>query len=374
MTVGLALLRGHLANHPLAVTEEMASSIRAVLERRSAGIRLPDEELEVFRHNAKHLNGVPNGTLMIADLTASGDYMGLKDYEAARSSDSPPGAGTIAVINIIGIMGQHSYQVEDISGPRGTSADRVAAAIKQAAADPNIGGILLRIDSPGGSVFGIENLGNVIHGVRGQKPIWAQADSVAASAAYWTASAADQLIVTPGGMVGSIGVVCLHGEASKAEEEIGLKFTYIYAGERKVWGNPHEPLAEGARESLQANVDAYYSGFISAVARGRGVSEAVVRRDFGKGDTLLAGDAVKVGMADRVEPMDATLRRLSKHIATGGKNKAEEPDAPIVAVDPPVDPVAEEQRLAAEAEAAQLAADQDHFRRRRFAMRKSAAI
>ena len=89
--------------------------------------------------------------------------------------------------------------------------------------EPSISAIVLDVDSPGGSVFGVEELATEIRAARGTKPVVAVANSMAASAAYWIASQADELVITPGGMVGSIGVLTAHEDISKAQEMAGIK-------------------------------------------------------------------------------------------------------------------------------------------------------
>jgi ClpP class serine protease len=96
-------------------------------------------------------------------------------------------------------------------------------------ADDNVRAIVLNIDSPGGSIFGTEELFNKIMAARGSKPITAVVNSVAASAAFWIASAADEIVITPGGMIGSVGVYMVHTDLSAAIAEDGVKETFISA-------------------------------------------------------------------------------------------------------------------------------------------------
>jgi len=101
------------------------------------------------------------------------------------------------------------------------------------------------------------------------KPIFAVADDFAFSAAYALTSAADRIFVTRMGAVGSVGVVVLHTEDSKFNDEQGFKYTYIFKGDRKVDGNPHEPLSERAEKDIQSEIDRQYEQFVATVARNR---------------------------------------------------------------------------------------------------------
>ncbi|MCC7371633.1 MAG: S49 family peptidase, partial [Chloroflexi bacterium] len=145
-----------------------------------------------------------------------------------------------------------------------------------------------------------------------------------ASAAYWIASSADEIVVTPSGEVGSIGVFTAHEDISAALEAEGVTVTLISAGKYKTEGNPFEPLSEEARGAIQARVDDYYSMFVRAVARGRGVKPADVRGGFGQGRVVGADEAVRLGMADRVGTMAQTVERLAGRRGGAGSRAEDE--------------------------------------------------
>ncbi len=133
----------------------------------------------------------------------------------------------------------------------GTSVQGVARQFRAAMADPDIGRVILDVDSPGGQVGGVEELAREIYQARGQKPVTAIANGLAASAAYWIATAADEFVVTPSGQVGSIGVFGMHQDVSAALEKDGVKVTMVSAGKYKTEGNPFEPLTDEARAAMQ---------------------------------------------------------------------------------------------------------------------------
>ena len=192
----------------------------------------------------------------------------------------------------------------------GTSTDRVEAAFQQAIVDPGIGAVILDIDSPGGSVSGVQELWDTIFEVRGQKPVVAVADTLAASAAYWIATAADEIVVSTSSEVGSIGVLTVHEDLSKRLEQEGVDATIISAGRYKAEANPFEPLSDEAREAIQGRVNDHYQMFVSSVAKGRGVGVGMIRDGFGQGRLVGAREAVVEGMADVVGTLDETIRRL----------------------------------------------------------------
>jgi len=225
--------------------------------------------------------------------------------------------GGVAVIPIFGILAQHASLMSSISDPSTASTDQIGRQISAAAADPEVKAIVLRVESPGGSVYGLQEFADRIFEARQSKPVIAQVDSYAASAAYWAASQASEIVVSPGGDVGSIGVYTVHEDVSRALEAEGITETLVYSGKHKVEGNPFAPLSDEARAHLQERVDTAHQDFVAAVARGRGVDTGVVAERFGQGRMVRAEDALKKGMADRIATLDETLARFKPTPSSG---------------------------------------------------------
>lgn len=284
---------------PWAVLPDRLEAIRDVLERRSAGIRLPDAEIAAIR-GARDVHG-------LVDLWSIDARRGVPSNGQA----STPQGGMVAVINIMGVIAQHAHQVDNISGPGGTSCERVANSLRAALANPDVKAIVLNIDSPGGNVSGVQGLAHEIYRARGRKPIVAQANSMMASAAYWLGAAADEVVASPGAQLGSIGVYALHRDVSAAAQREGVKFTFISAGKYKVEGNQFEPLGDEARAAVQKGVNGFYNDFTGDIAKFRRVSVADVRNGFGQGRVEKDRDAVRAKLADRVSTLDDTLNRLA---------------------------------------------------------------
>jgi len=211
----------------------------------------------------------------------------------------------VAVIPIQGVIAQRVSLMSDVSG--GVSTEQISADLRNALGDDTVKSIMFDLDSPGGTVYGVEEVADEIYRARGRKPMTAAVNSLAASAAYWIASAADQIVVTPGGEVGSVGVFMEHLDMSKALESEGMDMTLISAGPYKTEGNPYEPLTDEARIFLQGQVDRYYGKFVSALARNRGVSSKRVREEFGEGRVFGAEQALEAKMVDRVSTFDQTI-------------------------------------------------------------------
>ena len=225
----------------------------------------------------------------------------------------PAGTGGIAVLPFYGVAVQRTDAHGEALGL--LSLWHFTQAFRTALADDSIGGIVIDVDSPGGSIYGVMELADEIYRSRARKPIFAIANSLAASGAYWIASAASEFYVTPGGEVGGIGVHDMHTDFSKGLAKAGIETTLIAAGRYKVEGNPFQPLSAEARSAMQKRIDGYYRTFVAAVAKHRNVPETKVRRGMGQGRLLDADRAKRENMVDGVATLDEVSRRLALRTA-----------------------------------------------------------
>lgn len=267
----------------------------------------------------------------IVDMRARGERFSGDDVQqrvaaARRDRTVVQGGGEIAVIPIVGVMVPRADLFSEMSGAVNTQ--RIGNEIRQAVADPGVAAVVLDIDSPGGMAAGTPELADLIYQSRGRKPLVAVANTLAVSAAYWVATAADELVVSPSGEVGSVGVLAAHVDWSGYMEMNGQRVTYISAGKYKTEGNPYEPLGDEARAHFQAQIDDIYNQFVRSLARNRNTSVETVRSSFGEGRTLLARQAVAAGMADRVATLDQVIADLAKPKRGQSGAAAEMPAAP----------------------------------------------
>lgn len=230
----------------------------------------------------------------------------LAAMEKRKAKDRGPPGG-VGLVPIYGTITQRADLFTEWSG--GTSTDAAGRQIDQFAADPSVEAIVLDVDSPGGTVYGVEELARKIGAAGKAKKVIGVANSEAASAAYWLLSQAAEVVVTPNGQVGSIGVYLMHVDQSAFDPAVGKAVTFVSAGEKKVAGNPYGPLDAAGREEFQASVDDYYDKFVRAVARGRNTTLTAVREGFGRGGMVRAERAVREGMADRIGTLDDVLGR-----------------------------------------------------------------
>ena len=243
---------------------------------------------------------------------ASGGVLTNEEIQA-RIGAGPPRReaqvfGSVAVLPLWGVIAPKADMFTEMSG--GTSLAAFAQSFRAAMADEQVSSIVIDIDSPGGTVDMVPEMGAEILAARGRKSVVAVANTVAASAAYWIGSQASEFVVTPSGEVGSIGVWAAHDDLSKAMDKAGIKTTLISAGKYKTEGNPFEALSEEARDYIQSQVDTFYGMFVDAVAAGRETTVSAVRSGFGQGRMVTAEDARAGGMVDRVATRDQVLAEL----------------------------------------------------------------
>lgn len=241
--------------------------------------------------------------------------------KAAAANQGPRGGrsgGAVAVLPVYGTIFPRASLFTLMSG--GASVDMLRAAFREAMADDSVGSLVMEFDSPGGQVDGIEEFAAEIRAARGRKPIVAVANTLMASAAYYLASQADEIVASPSSLVGSIGVVYVHMEQSRKLDAEGITPTIIAIPKAKWEGNSMEPLGDEARAHLEQTAGDYYAQFVSAVAKGRGVSVETVRSGYGEGRVLTAKRALSAGMVDRVDTLDATIARLSSGRVRPGRD------------------------------------------------------
>jgi signal peptide peptidase SppA len=191
-------------------------------------------------------------------------------------------------VGVFGVLGQNDWFAD-------SDYQNIRAGVRSALADQSARTIDLVIDSPGGSVLGLPETAQVIHAANRVKPVRAFVTGIAGSAAYWLASQASTITLTPSGEVGSVGVLDLHADISKALDNAGVKLTAVTAGEHKTERAPFTPLTDEARAHMQSGVNAWYGDFLSAIRRGRGARVSPTS-NYGGGRMLSAREAVSAGM------------------------------------------------------------------------------
>jgi signal peptide peptidase SppA len=179
--------------------------------------------------------------------------------------------------------------------------------------DPEVRAIAMHVDSPGGEVSGCFDLCEKIYQMRDLKPIVALLDEYAYSAAYALASAADTIIVPRTGGTGSIGVIAMHVDVTKALEKMGITVTTVQYGSRKSDSYPTTPLSDEARARVQQDINVMGELFVETVARNRGISAEKVRAT--EAGCFLGAAGVEQGLADDVMSYAEAFGWLKKEIS-----------------------------------------------------------
>lgn len=228
---------------------------------------------------------------------------------ATKSKTTFPIEGGTAIIRVQGVMEKYAFWSDEVS------TIRVVRQIKEAVSNADVASIMLVVDSPGGNVDGIVELADAVFSARKAKPVIAQVDSQASSAAYWMASQADKIYVGgPLDSVGSIGVRMILYDTSQMYENEGIKPVVLDTGEHKSTGAPGAPITDEQRAELQSKIDYVFGIFKSAIMRGRQGSG--LRREqldgYADGRTFFAQDALDKKLVDGVQSFEGTLGALSK--------------------------------------------------------------
>lgn len=257
----------------------------------------------------------PEMMLALVAHLAGEDLVAVSEPHLARiTAPRETKGGAVAVISITGALMPRS-----MSGWFGTvpGMDGLRSRIDAAARNPDVAAIVLDIDSPGGTVAGTAETAASVSAAAATKPVVAVANSLAASAAYWIASQATEVVLAPNALVGSIGVLAIHQNVAKLYERMGVETTVVRSGDRKAEGHPFGPLDETARAAIQGRVDEAASAFLDAVASGRKINRKAAQERFGDGRVFGVREALESGLADRAATLDEVVTALS-----AGKGRA----------------------------------------------------
>jgi len=215
-----------------------------------------------------------------------------------KNSDSE-----IALVHINGLLLDSSKVVRQLSKYR---------------RDPKIKGIIVRIDSPGGSVGPSQEIYDEIHKIKKEKKIvYASLGSVAASGGYYIACAADYILANPGTLTGSIGVIMAFNNLEELAKKIGVAPAVIKSGEFKDSGSPLRPLEPKERKLLQNVVDDVHDQFVQAVSSSRNISEVDVR-SFADGRIMTGRQALNFKLIDELGGLEKTIEIMGQKIGVVG--------------------------------------------------------
>lgn len=218
--------------------------------------------------------------------------------------------GSVAVVPITGPIFRYANLFTEISGA--TSTQILATDIQRALDDPKVKSIVLNIDSPGGVASGINELAEMVYAGRDRKRIVAYIGGIGASAAYWIASAAGEIVIDEASLAGSIGVVV---EAVVEDEKKTGRTRYQIVSRNAPNKRPDLGTEEG-RAKMGETIDAMAEVFVGKVARNLGVAAEKVPAMGDNGGIRVGADAVKHGLAHRVGSLESLITELAKPATT----------------------------------------------------------
>jgi len=217
----------------------------------------------------------------------------------------------IALIPIKGTITADDGSQGTLFSSGGSSSSVIVDFIQRANEDDNIKGIILEINSPGGTVVASKEIADAVK--NSNKPVVAWIREVGASGAYWVASASDIIVADPLSITGSIGVIGSYLEFSGLMEDYGVGYEDLKAGEYKDAGTPFKKLTNDEKDLLQSKLDTVHEYFIDEVAANRRLGVKDVRQ-VANGMFYLGGEAKQLGLVDvlggRAE-VDSAIMRLT---------------------------------------------------------------
>lgn len=265
---------------------------------------MPHSSLSLVANHAWLMTGDALDTLMaVADR--QGDIEALETRLGRRLDNTRAVTvrNGVAVVPVTGPIFRYANLLTAVSGA--TSTQMLATDIQAALDDPSVKAIVLDIDSPGGEATGINELGDLIYQGRSKKPIKAYVSGMAASAAYWFASSAEEVVVDDTAQLGSVGVVL---SLRKREDRPGEKSYEIVSSNAP---NKRPDLeTEAGRAQLQTRTDELANVFLDKVARNRNIPRNQVNDRFRQGGIATGALAVQAGMADRLGSLESLIAEL----------------------------------------------------------------
>ena len=253
--------------------------------------------------------------------------------DTAMFSESPPPDregegyslhGNVAVIDISGPLVNSESVFNDLFGL--TSYTRIRNNLVAAATDPDVGEIVLNIDSGGGTPNGLPDVSDLIRRIGAAIPVTAFTGGTMASAAYWLGSAAEKLYAGPTAMVGSIGVIATMMDRTQQLANEGIRPVVLRAGDRKALANPYEPITDEVKAEVQGQIDHLHGVFKSAVQQHRGMTAAQVDK-LADGTEFIGDQAVQAGLVDGITTLDALVGGLQARYDSRNSNRKDSPMA-----------------------------------------------
>ncbi len=232
----------YMTSSPWALEARVMQQLCGIVERHISGVKLEPAEIE----------NITAGKNAAAEM---------REFEITRAG--------VAVIPVTGVIAKYSRMVNGVSQARGTSLQWLNTQLDEAMGDQRVTSIFLHIESPGGSSAGLADFADRVYQASFDKPVTAFADDLAASAAYWIGSQANEFYANQSALVGSIGAYLVMVDSSARAAKEGFKFHLLRSGSNKGVGTPGVAITDENIEVVQNIIDQNHEMFIQAILRGR---------------------------------------------------------------------------------------------------------
>jgi signal peptide peptidase SppA len=275
-----AQIASRLFGQPLLLTPDSAETIGQFILQRQSGEQLPQ---------ANRMIGAPQ-------FDHDDRWKGYRKE------------GKVGIISVVGELVNRGAYMGASSGL--VSYEGIQHQAKLIGEDNSITHVVIEYNTPGGEALGMSDTARGLKELLNGKKLISVVNSLAASAGYGLACVGDEVVIGESAVAGSIGVVILHLDQSERLAGMGLKPTFLYAGNTKVLGNGFEELSEDARNHLQSKVDECMDGFVSLVADHRSALTAEKIAGL-EANTFTGQKAIEVGLADRIGTVQSVVNEIN---------------------------------------------------------------
>src|SRR5438477_4390132 len=242
-------------------------------------------------------------------------YSALKSASFTSDIESSAGA-RVGIVEVRGAIGGE--------GPAGADAEKIVKLFKKYEKDDDIKSIVLRVDSPGGSVAPSQEIHDAVKRIKAKKKVIVSMGGLAASGGYYISAPADKIYAEPGTLTGSIGVIFMHFNVRGLLDWAKIDETTLKTGKYKDTLSPFRPIQETDREEIQSISDDVYDQFVKAVAEGRGMPEARVR-EIAEGRIYTGRKAKELKLVDSLGGLDEAVAFAWQQSGQSGEPKVQYP-------------------------------------------------
>ena len=261
-------------------------------------------------------------TLVLVCASCAGVFVIAASLGASDLSVGP----AVAIVRVEGVILSGDPPVDPFSTPAGAYSGGVVDHLKQAEEDPDVKAVVLRVDSPGGSVVGSDEIYQQLLVMT--KPVVVSMGELAASGGYYVSAPADEIFANPGTLTGSIGVISQFVQIADLLDEYGVEVTTIKSGEFKDFGSLYRSMSEKERAAWQAIIDETYAEFVRIVADGRKLPVDEVR-ELADGRIYSGRQALELELVDQLGNLSTAIQRAAELGGIEGEPRVIEYEPPF---------------------------------------------